>query len=53
MKLLNAWFYMQSKKVKYIETERKTVVIRGKEVGKWGYQRIQDCSYVRLLPVEI
>lgn len=52
MKLLNVLSYMQSKKVKYIETER-TVVTRGKEVGKCGDQRVQGCSYVRLLPVEI
>ena len=53
MKLLSVLFYTQSKKVKYIETERRTVVTRGKEVGKCGDQRVQGCSYLRLLPVEI
>ena len=40
--------YMESKKVKYIEAENRTVLTRVEEVGKWGdvSQRIQSCSYV-------
>ena len=35
-KTASSHLYVESKKVKYIEAERRTVVIRGEEVGEMG-----------------